>query len=420
MTEWIDRLDYILIGAMLALTLLGFIVAAVMPGIEKWNKRFFAVLFSVLFLLVCLIIADMILFEAQVNLTLEKLIWFIESALLSLPMFMFTIYLLHFCGENRKKSLLFWTALICLCIYLIPLWLAQFTDLFYDLTPDYQFVRGPLYSLIPIAPLVMMFANILGVMRRRGKLSKRRCWAYLIYLLPMTAAILIHAIVFSFQIVAFGFTLSTLSMFIIILLEQVEQDLKQQREIAAQRADILILQMRPHFIYNTMMSIYYLCLQNPKKAQSVTLDFTSYLRRNFTAIASAETIPFSEELEHTRAYLSVEQAQFEDGLFVEYDTPHTDFRLPPLTLQPIVENAVKHGMDPDSEPLHVFIRTRKTDSGSEILVEDDGTGFEPANDDEPHIALSNIRQRLELMCRGKLTILPREGGGTMVKAEIPS
>ena len=119
MTEWIDRLDYILIGAMLALTLLGFIVAAVMPGIEKWNKRFFAVLFSVLFLLVCLIIADMILFEAQVNLTLEKLIWFIESALLSLPMFMFTIYLLHFCGENRKKSLLFWTALICLCIYLI-------------------------------------------------------------------------------------------------------------------------------------------------------------------------------------------------------------------------------------------------------------------------------------------------------------
>lgn len=86
--------------------------------------------------------------------------------------------------------------------------------------------------------------------------------------------------------------------------------------------------MRPHFIYNTMMSIYYLCTQDSKKAQQVTLDFTAYLRRNFTAIASEDTVPFSDELEHTRAYLAVEQVQFVDSLLVEYDTLHTEFRLP--------------------------------------------------------------------------------------------
>ncbi|MBR0060940.1 MAG: histidine kinase, partial [Selenomonadaceae bacterium] len=178
--------------------------------------------------------------------------------------------------------------------------------------------------------------------------------------------------------------------------------------------------MRPHFIYNAMMSIYYLCAQNPKKAQEVTLDFTTYLRKNFTAIVSEETVPFADELEHTLAYLAVEQVQFEDSLQVEYDILYKNFRLPPLTLQPIVENAIKHGMDPEYAPLCISIKTRETDSGSEIIVEDNGPGFDFKSDDnKPHIALKNIMQRLEIMCGGKMTINPRAGGGTIVTVTIP-
>ena len=142
-------------------------------------------------------------------------------------------------------------------------------------------------------------------------------------------------------------------------------------------------------------------------------------RKNFAAIASEESIPFSSELEHTRAYLAVEQAQFEDTLFVNFDTPYTMFRVPPLTLQPIVENAVKHGMKSSNDPIHISVITRQTDKASEIIVEDDGPGFSPVDDNEPHIALDNIRQRLKLMCNGKLLITPREGGGTSVKVIIP-
>ena len=181
----------------------------------------------------------------------------------------------------------------------------------------------------------------------------------------------------------------------------------------------MVLQMRPHFIYNTMTSIYCLCNQDPVKARQVVMDFTTYLRKNFTAIASSEPIPFSAELEHVRAYLAVEQAQYEDSLFVDYDTPHIRFRVPPLTLQPIVENAVKHGRDPYAGPFHISVRTRKTDSGSEITVSDNGRGFDPADDSGPHIALENIRQRLELMCGGSLVISPGDSGGTVVKVTIP-
>jgi sensor histidine kinase YesM len=114
-----------------------------------------------------------------------------------------------------------------------------------------------------------------------------------------------------------------------------------------------------------------------------------------------------------------------------------------------VENAVKHGMDPESEPLRISIRTRSTDLGSEIIVEDNGPGFDPdwqdalvagqphggdafamtawkgaapptaAGGSEPHIALANIQQRLKMMCSGEMTIMPREGGGTVVKVTIP-
>ena len=219
--------------------------------------------------------------------------------------------------------------------------------------------------------------------------------------------------------VVFGTTLAALFLYIFIQVDQVARRTRQQEEIARQHASIMVLQMRPHFIYNTLMSIYYLCRQDVEKAQQVILDFSSYLRQNFAAIVREETIPFTEELEHTRAYLAVEKARYEDTLFVDFDTPFTNFRLPPLTLQPIVENAVKHGLDPELEPLRITVQTRETEGGFRILVADNGPGYAPAADDEPHIALNNIRERLKLMCGGTLDIRPGEGAGTVVTVTVP-
>ena len=106
-------------------------------------------------------------------------------------------------------------------------------------------------------------------------------------------------------------------------------------------------------------------------------------------------------------------------LIVDCDTPFTHFRLPPLTLQPIVENAVKHGLDPYAGPLRISIRTRRADFGTEIIVEDNGRGFDPSGESRDHTALANIRQRLEMMCGGSLTITPNDGGGTVVTVTIP-
>ena len=230
---------------------------------------------------------------------------------------------------------------------------------------------------------------------------------------------LVQMAFYGLLMIVIGTSVAAFCMLVFILRDQIERYVAQQEENARQRASINVLQMRPHFIYNTMTSIYYLCGQDVKKAQTVILDFTSYLRQNFTAIVSENMIPFPQELEHARAYLAVEKARYEDKLFVEYDTAYTAFRLPPLTLQPLVENAVKHGLSPDLCPLYLSISTRENEYGVEVVVEDTGPGFSQSDDDEPHIALANIRERLKAMCDGRLVLEQRNEGGTIARLVIP-
>ncbi|MBQ7218188.1 MAG: histidine kinase [Ruminococcus sp.] len=419
MTNWLEILAYSLGGAMLLMMAVGIVLSAFMPAIDRWSRRFFILLFSLLLLSVSVFFADIIIYRLPDTGTAERILVFFEFLTVSALMPMPTALVLHWCGEKIKDSILFRTQIALLCAFFILLIFTQFTNIFYSITPENEFVRESSFALLPLPMVIMMILNIVGVVKRRKKISRQYYIAIMIYLIPMTTALSVYLFNYIATFIVFGLALCAMIMFGLILMDNVREYMHQQQELANERASVMVLQMRPHFIYNTMMGIYYLCDQDPAKAKQVTLDFTTYLRKNFTALASENTIPFRDELEHTRAYLAVEQAQFEDVLFVSFDTPHTMFRVPPLTLQPIVENAVKHGMTASSDPIHISVTTRLTDTENEIIVEDDGPGFNAVDNDEPHIALNNIKQRLELMCGGKLTITPRKDGGTSVKVTIP-
>lgn len=419
MTEWSDIVVYTLGGALLMMMAAGIALFALLPALDRWSKRYFITLFSLLLLYVIAMFADTIIYKDPKMAAVEKVIYITEYLFFSVLTLMPILLLLHRCSESIKNSVLFRTVVALWIIFLLIMVFAQFTDFIYYTEENNRYYRGPGYVLLLIPLIVIIILNIAAVFRRHKKLSKKYFIGLLVYLFTMTVAVVMHMLIAVDMMVVFGIALCALTMFGFIISDNMEQYMRQQREIAHQRSSVMVLQMRPHFIYNTMMGIYYLCDQDPAKAKQVTLDFTSYLRKNFTAIASEEMIPFNDELEHTRAYLAVEQAQFEDSLFVSFDTPHTMFRVPPLTLQPIVENAVKHGMNESCDPIHISVVTRQTDLSSEIIVNDDGPGFKPTDDDEPHIALNNIRQRLELMCGGTLEVAPREGGGTSVKVTIP-
>ena len=419
MNGWIDFFYIFIFGAALLLSVLGLWFTAILPGIDRWSNRFFLSYYLV-FMLCCLSALVETAFQYYlVPSAAMVFILLLESLLLSLPLPMLTVFLLHCCGENVRRSRLLHAVLSLWAVYVVLLVSALFIKGFVYVMPDNQYIRGPLYPIGLVPLIAILLLNLAGAIRRRARLSRKIFLGSLVSLLPMTGALIVQLFVDVFPLLDISYVLSALAMYGFVLSDQIEREMRYQREIANQRASIMVLQMRPHFVYNTLTSIYCLCEQDPQKARQVTMDFTNYLRKNFNAVASDSPIPFSAELEHTRAYLSVEQALYEDGLVVGYDTPHTWFRVPPLTLQPIVENAVKHGRDPYAGALHISVRTRKTDFGSEILVEDNGPGYAPAADDEPHIALENIRERLKTMCGGTLEIAQRDTGGTRVTIRVP-
>ena len=274
---------YFLLGAMFLASIFGIFISVFMPGIDKLNKKFFILLFGNLILLVIALGVDLVYWTINTMLTVDKIAIFFEYFFNALMMINFTIYLIRFCGESLRNKL-FYAISVLFVIYLILLVVAQFTEIFYYITEKY-FYRGEWHFILTLPLISMMFLNIFGVIRRKKFLSKRYFLAFLFYLLPMTVGAIIHVIEFSIFLWVFGIIFSTVAMVVIVFSDYVNEFFRQQKEIVNQQANILILQMRPHFIYNTMTSIYYLCSQNPEQAQKVTLEFTNYLRKNFTAIA---------------------------------------------------------------------------------------------------------------------------------------
>ena len=421
MINAIDLVNFSAAVTGLVIVLLGLLFTLADRYLETWTRRFFIILFSVAAAYVASDILSQVslLFLGTEYALLSRVTVFCESFFSSLLMPMMTLYLLRCSGERRKRTPLFASMVTLWLVYAALLVFTQFTTDIYSISPENVYQRGSLYFVLLVPPAAMMGLNCVSLLFRRKKLSKKQRAAFAVYLLLPLCCMLFQMFSYGLLMIVIGTSVSVMILFVFILMDQVDHSIRQQQENAAQQASITVLQMRPHFIYNTLMSIYYLCKQDTEKAQQVILDFSSYLRQNFTAIAKEDTIPFTEELEHTRAYLAVEQARFQDRLLVEFETPFTTFRIPPLTLQPIVENAVKHGLDPELEPLFISVYSRQRDGYAEIIVEDSGPGYKPSDDDEPHIALANISKRLEMMCGGELTISNADCGGTIVTIRIP-
>ena len=190
-----------------------------------------------------------------------------------------------------------------------------------------------------------------------------------------------------------------------------------ERELEDSRIAIMLSQIKPHFLYNVLNSIYHLYRKSPETAQEAVSTFAEYLRNNMLSIERTEPIHFSEEYQHIQTYLSLEQIRFGDEVNVVYDVKTVNFRLPPLTVQPLVENAVKHGLTKKRGGGTVTVSTRETDTDFVITIADTGRGFDPEHymdDGLPHIGINNVRQRLQRMMGGKLDITSSPDGTTAI------
>lgn len=226
------------------------------------------------------------------------------------------------------------------------------------------------------------------------------------------------------------FKVSFMVMLLVILLQGAKQvvmdhhasikNKKLKEELENSHIALMLSQIQPHFIYNTLGTIGEFCEEEPKKAAELVQKFSLYLRGNFTELNNPMPIRVSKEMEHVRHYAEIEQIRFPD-MRVEYDIQSENFLIPALTIQPLVENAIKHGLMGLESGGTVKISSYETDNYYEVCVKDDGVGFDDSvfEDGKKHVGIRNIRKRIEGMCGGTLVIDSAIGKGTIAIIRIP-
>lgn len=196
--------------------------------------------------------------------------------------------------------------------------------------------------------------------------------------------------------------------------------LRIEGELQQAKLELALRQIKPHFLQNALMSIKVLCRTRPEEAEEAVYDFAVFLRSNMNAMESSVPIPFSEELRTIRGYLHIEKLRFRDRIHVVWAIREEEFLIPPLTIQPLVENAVRHGICQKPEGGTVTIASRREQE--EILVEirDDGVGFDVSGAEAGGgIGIRNLRLRLETLLHARLEINSSPGEGCVQIVHIP-
>ena len=193
-----------------------------------------------------------------------------------------------------------------------------------------------------------------------------------------------------------------------------------EAELKDSRISIMLSQIQPHFIYNTLGTIERMCLKDPQTAFDLVRNFSLYLRGNFSELDSVTPIRFTDEIKHVEYYVNIEKVRFPD-MSIEYDVEATEFVLPALSVQPLVENAIKHGLMRLETGGTVKIHSYETPTHFCIEVTDDGVGFDTDTpiDEKKHVGLRNIRGRLKAMVNGALVMESKPGVGTKAIIMIP-
>ncbi len=204
-------------------------------------------------------------------------------------------------------------------------------------------------------------------------------------------------------------------------LEDVKLQLEQSRIKNASS------QMQPHFLYNALSSIREIVLDDPQYASDLIYDFTTHLRACIRSMSGDSMVSFAQELENIKAYVNIERMRFGDRLHVVYDCEELDFDIIPLSIQPLVENAIRHGVyERGAAGGTVIVRSMRSDDCRIVCIEDDGIGFnfdetmaEVKSGKRDSSGLYNLIFRFDTLMKASVDVESTVGKGTKITVTIP-
>lgn len=338
-------------------------------------------------------------------------------------MSVFTYYVLC-CIEYRDKFIKWLSRVVYAisAIAIVTMVINIFNAMIYTYDANNLYTRQSLFWITQIWGIVGGFIDVIILVKYRKYLSKNNFIAMISYIVLPLVAMIIQIFVYGIALLNIAITVSFLFMFIAAQLEQSKMLASQERKNSEMQMKIMLSQIQPHFLYNSLNSIYYLCDKDKEAAQKAISDFSDYLRGNMDSLKQTTPVTFEKELEHTKVYLSLEKMRFDDELNIVYDIQASNFRLPALSVQPLVENAVKYGVGKAANGGTVTIATKELKDEYEIRVVDDGVGYDPyevQEDGRTHVGIDNVKNRLKSMCGGSLEITSIKGEGTEAVIRLP-
>ena len=218
---------------------------------------------------------------------------------------------------------------------------------------------------------------------------------------------------YNIHTMGFGIIMLLLIVYFCYQVDMERELLKRQAELSDSRISLMMDQIHPHFIYNSLQQIALLCDENPKDVKNAIYNFSGYLRSNFEALTNERMIPFEEEMKHVDMYLALAEILPSREFKVEKRFEVTDFLVPALVVQPLVENAVQYGISMSTSGDRILIETKEEKGFIIISVSDDGHGMKTEiSTQRKHksVGTKNVKTRLKILCDGELTINKGEKG----------
>ena len=322
--------------------------------------------------------------------------------------------------KQKREYLIAVPAALNAVIYLA----APFTGgLVFTISETNQFYRGPLgYTVyvVNVFYLVMLLIWSVRIFREEGRQKS------MVVLFIVVAGLSVALLEVTNTAPGYVEEVSALCGLLYYVYLNSIYESRMQKELAReklaskeQRIRLMQEQIQPHFLFNSLHVIKYLIKNDQRRAVESIDHFSDYLRGNLDALRSEGLIPFEEELTHIEAYVALEQSDTSRQVQVVYDLGEMDFRLPALTVEPIVENAIRHGLGRSNG--QIVLATRREAGEIVITVADNGSGFPgatPQAKKRQGIGIENARSRLALQCNGSLDIDSGEAG-TTVTIRIP-
>ena len=294
-----------------------------------------------------------------------------------------------------------------------------------------QLIRPDWFIFSYAFTFVCMVINSGILVANRKCLVNRELLTFFAYILIPALGVILHMMVEGTPINMISITIAIVFYFAIIQNELSKRAhetdkskrhvKKLERELVENEISVIQSQIKPHFLYNALSAIVQLCDENPAQAKKAATDFSAFLRSNMDSLNCSGLISVEKEMDHVKNYLSLEKAIYGKALEIIYIIEAGGFGVPPLTIQPIAENAVKHGIGKKEGGGSITISVSETEDVYIIAVTDDGAGYDvnefPENLKQ-HVGIDNVRKRLALY-GGTFELSTEWGKGTTAVINLP-